>query len=157
MATKKPTTGELASKIQEAGIQLFKDRAGYPLSQAQRNLEGRTHYVDDSTLAFFSAKILACHIFDDGLILGIVESLKAGPDDDAGRIYRPVYFDLFGNTVLRPEVEDSFKTQKQAMAALWTMADEVDAQDATIAGIKEKQKMLQDEIDKLDVLAKQFK
>lgn len=152
MATQKKLSHEqLVLSLKEAGISLFTDRSGFPLSQAQRNLEGRTHYVDDKTLKAFDGKVHSTHVLDDGLVFGIVESVKPA---DAARSFRPVFFDLFGNVVARPELEDSSPSLAKAMTLFWSMAEDIDSPDVTIKGIKEKQKYLQDGIDKLDDLMK---
>lgn len=137
------TTADLATALSKHGVQLFKERSGMPLNQAQRNLEGRTHYVDDSTLKSFVAKIHSCNIMDDGLILGMVESCQKGPRAEDGRVFRPVFFDVFGNTVYRPDLDDSFDSQKQAMSDFWKQAAEIDAIKATVEGAKAKHKAMQ--------------
>lgn len=159
MATKQPakeiTSELLAAKLSDANIYLFRERSGFPLSQAQRNLDTRTTYVEDSSLKVFDAKIHSCEVLDNGLILGIIESVKQGAD--AARVFRPVFFDVFGNVIARPDVDESFPNQKQAQGSFWAMANEIEAVEATLKGIREKQKYLQNEIDKLDDLLKELK
>lgn len=147
---------DVVKAVQKAGVELFKERAGLPLNQAQRNLEGRTHYVDDSTLKSFVAKIHAVYVMDEGLILGLVESLQAGPNPDMGRVYRPVFFDLFGNTLYRPSIEESFKSLKQAQTEFWKQAEEIDAVDATIEGLKAKRDSLQKEAEDLNAIVEEL-
>lgn len=142
--------------VKKAGIELYKDRAGMPLNQAQRNLEGRTHYVDDATLRSFVAKIHSVSIMDEGLILGLVESVQAGPNSESGRLYRPVLFDVFGNTIALPDLEHSFKTLKQAQSEFWKAADEVDAVELTIEGLKRKRDTLAADAETLDKLLEEL-
>lgn len=91
---------------------------------AQLNLEGRTHYADDATLRYFSSRILKTVITDDGLLLAIVESYKAY---DGKRLFRPVVFNILGQTVDRVNGADGFKTKAQAVAAMWDTLNNVDA------------------------------
>lgn len=150
------STEELASKLKEKGIRLFRDHSGFPLNQAQRNLEGLTPYADDKTLAYFKAKILTVHVMDDGLILGLVESLQAGFNQEDGRVYRPVFFDVFGNVAYSPKIDASFKTSKQANAEFWKQADKLDAVSITIEGIKTKQGQLTKELDSYSSLLEEL-
>ena len=47
----------IANKISAAAdVELFKDRSAVPKWDAQQNLQGRTHYVEDSTLKYFGAR-----------------------------------------------------------------------------------------------------
>jgi hypothetical protein len=137
---------QLKMALAKAGVTLFTERSGFPLNQAQRNLQGKTHYVDDSTMRGFVGKIHSVHILEDGLILGLVESIQAGPNEESGRVYRPVFFDVFGNVVMRPDIEDSFKTLKQAQAAFWRMADDIDTIPLTLKGIETKKDVIENEL-----------
>ena len=60
---------------------------------AQRALSGRTHYADDSTLRFFSARIHQTRQDDDGLWFALRESLEM---PGKGRVHRWCIFDIFG-------------------------------------------------------------
>lgn len=150
MATKM-TQAQIISEITHAGVSLYKERSGFPLNQAQRNLEGRTHYVDDAALASFQSKIVGAYVLDEGMIFGIIESLE---HPTLGKIFRPVFFDLFGNVVAKLEAEDSVDTFRKANTKFWEMSEELDPVDLTLKGVKTKQQALQDEIDKLDTLQK---
>jgi fructose 1,6-bisphosphatase len=98
----------------------YQDRYSDPTSQAQANLNGRTHYVSDSTLKYFKARINWAHILHNGLFFGIVESLPIGSFDGPRR-FRFQVFDLFG-TRLRTEDDDNeqptFRKSQQATEAL---------------------------------------
>ena len=142
--------------LQRAGIDLFKERGGKPLNQAQRNLDGRTHYVEDSTIKSFVGQIHATHILDGGLLIGIVESVQAGPNAESGRVFRPVVFDLFGNVVYRPDIDESFQTLKLATMDFWDKADSFDAHKLTLEGLKAKVKEAESEVEMWKRLAEQF-
>ena len=60
---------------------------------AQRALSGRTHYADDSTLRFFSARINETRQDDNGLWFALRESLEM---PGKGRVHRWCIFDIFG-------------------------------------------------------------
>jgi hypothetical protein len=87
-----------------ANVELFKDKAASPKHNAQMNLSGRTHYVDDDTMRFFGSKIISARPTDDGLFFKIIESV-ALTYDKSRRGYRVVVFDLFGHPVFRPNLE----------------------------------------------------
>jgi hypothetical protein len=84
-----------------------------PLHYAQDQLQGRTHYVDDSTLRFFHARIIGAHDDADGLLFWIVESSAKDSDNNA-RGFRPVVFDIFGEVVYRVGLSDMVKTSDKA-------------------------------------------
>lgn len=111
MATK--LSDDLARTIAAAiGAPRF-ERTGYDAkAMAQRNLSGRTHYVGDDTLKFFSARINSARVECNGLLLVIVESTARGFNDTA-RTHRFVAFDLFGNVVNDRDDQD-FKRSEQA-------------------------------------------
>lgn len=130
------STESLAKAIRSAYLaELYQHKSSYPAIEVQQNLAGRTHYADAGTLKYFSARILTAHILDDGLILGFVESI-AHPS--LGRVYRPVFFDLFGTVVERCEIEDGFKTGAAARKAFWKRADELDAVAITLAALADR-------------------
>lgn len=88
----------IKSALRSAGHFPFRTESGYPKYDAQRNLQGRTHYVDDDTLRSFKARILTVMQSPDGLLYGIVESVGSKPYDSR-KNKRAVLFDVFG-TVL---------------------------------------------------------
>lgn len=67
---------------------------------AQKQLSSRTHYVDDSTLRFFGAKINETSQDDNGLWFALRESVQ--PPHSA-RVHRWAIFDVFGTCVARTE------------------------------------------------------
>jgi hypothetical protein len=150
------TTEALAERLKAVGVELFRERTGLPLNQAQRNLEEKTTYVDDKTMKKSSGQVHTVQVLEDGLVLGIVESVQKTSNPDDGRVFRPVFFDVFGNTIYKPEIADSFATSKQANSAFWRQADEIDAIKATMEGIKTKQDQLEADLDKYEALSKEL-
>ncbi len=85
-------------------------------AEAQEALQGRTHYVDDSTLHYFAARITSARPILDGLFFEIVESSATNIDNTA-RGFRVVVFDVFGETVYRPNLQDMKRTSEAARRA----------------------------------------
>ncbi len=101
---------------------------------AQRNLSGRTHYVDDDTLRFHKSRIISTHIIDNGLLFSLVESV-AMDMRNTQRGFRYVIFDVFGNTVSRVHIEHCWKSSEAARKAMWAALDSMDAKGVTLAAI----------------------
>ena len=80
------------------GLGLFSQHSYTAKTNAQRNLAGRTHYVDDATLRFFFARITLARDECDGLIFCLVESV-AQDFQNRARGFRFVAFDLFGDVL----------------------------------------------------------
>ena len=114
---------------------LYKRESSDPKRDAQRNLCGRTHYVDDDTMRYFRSRVLSAHAVDDGLLYAIVES-ASGDMHHHTRIYRYVIFDLFGRVIERPEIEASWKSSAPAEKAMWRALNAIDAIAHTRAAIE---------------------
>jgi hypothetical protein len=82
------------------GLGLFQEHSYIAKTNAQRNLAGRTHYVDDDTLRFFFARITSARAECDGLVFCLVESV-ARDFKNTSRGFRFVAFDLFGDVLDR--------------------------------------------------------
>ena len=115
------TTESLANALRAAGHNLFSDESSYPESQAARNLDGRTHYVDPSTRKFFGSRILAAtvHSSTHGLIFSIRESVYADPGKTR-RVFRRVAFDIFGTVLERTGLDESASNSDAADRAFYT-------------------------------------
>lgn len=109
-----------ANKVRSTYIaRLFEDVCyiNGSLERAQKALTGRTHYVDDSTLAFFSSRILSAQTWDCGLTFYIIESLT---DSKGKRGYRAVLFDIFGNVINeRPNSSELARDKVSAERVYW--------------------------------------
>lgn len=117
------TSKQLSDNIRNTSmIRPFREESSDPKREAQRNLIGRTHYVDDDTLRFHKSKVLAARVLFDGLLFAIVESYSADYEG-TWRLVRPVVFDIFGNVIDRVELADGFKTRKQAEKRLDLVLD----------------------------------
>lgn len=107
---------------------------------AQRNLSGRTHYVDDATLKGFQARILSGGATDDGLLFWLVESVQSRPNH-GGYTRRAIVFDVFGDIVNDRaglgNDSDWFKDTAKAEKAVSEFLLSFDAVNHTLAKLKE--------------------
>ena len=110
-------TNELATLIQKTTrARLYESRYfSNPAHYAQDQLTGRTHYVDDSTLRYFHARVIGAHDDADGLLFWIVESSARDYENNA-RGFRPVVFDVFGEVIFRLDLANMVKTSDKARA-----------------------------------------
>jgi hypothetical protein len=114
---------ETAYRIARAAGCCKFDRHGYDAkTNAQRNLTGRTHYVDPDTLRFFHSRLIHAEIHAEGLLFVLIES-TAEDMRNTKRGFRFVAFDLFG-TVLNDRKDTAHKTSDKARHAA---ADWLDA------------------------------
>lgn len=113
----KPVAHDTARKIsQSLGTSLF-SRCGYDAKYcAQRNLTGKTHYVDEDTLKFFHARIVSTRGMQEGLLFGMVTSV-AKDSDNRSRGFRFVVFDLFGTVLNDRDHADSMHNKSDKAAA----------------------------------------
>jgi hypothetical protein len=129
-------------------MQLYQDHSSYPKQNAQRNLMGRTHYVDDDTLRFHHSRVLSAHVLYEGLLFAIITKDAADYENNT-RKYRYAIFDLFGTVIDRPSLADMFSTRNQASKAMWAVIDGLDAKAITLAGIENAEKWHKYKMDEL--------
>ena len=92
---------------------LYRHESSDPTRDAQRNLDGRTHYVDADTLRWHKSRILDARADAEGLLFLVLTSDAADPENRR-RIFRIVAFDLFGTVIFRDSLEDAATTSKGA-------------------------------------------
>lgn len=129
-------------------MNLYREESNYPKVNAQRNLCGRTHYVDDDTLRWHKCRILSSHVTDNGLLFSIVTS-DALDCDNTQRGFRYVIFDIFGTVIDRPNLEETFKTRKAATKAMWSALNALDAKALTKAAADTAERNYISEIESL--------
>lgn len=129
-------------------MNLYRDRYSNAKDNAQDNLGGRTHYVDDGTLRFFHARVLAAEVFADGLLFGIIESHSLDMRNTA-REFRGVLFDVFGDTVYCPGLGEGSGTSKQARKALIAAVAGFDAKGHTATATEQHRVRYAKECDEL--------
>ena len=99
--------------ISEALPKLYKNEWSIPKVNAQENLNGRTHYVDSSTLRYFNSRILSALPVSNGAFYKIIESVSLN-HEHTKRGFRAVLFDIFGTVVYRPALEECFTSKEKA-------------------------------------------
>jgi hypothetical protein len=117
---------------------LYRTESSYPKNNAQRNLAGRTHYVDDDTLHGFHSRVISARHTDGGLLFAIVTS-DAKDHQNRSRGFRYVIFDLFGTVLERnPSSVDRefFTSSARAEKAMWTALNAIDAHAVTLTAIE---------------------
>jgi hypothetical protein len=132
-------------------MKLYSRESSYPKTNAQINLSGRTHYVEDQSLKYHHARILSSGHTYDGLLFYIIESCAAD-HLNKNRVIRGVVFDVFGKVVYRPSLEDSFKTSDKARKAMWAAITLIDPIEVTRDAISRKETENAREIDEARAL-----
>ena len=127
---------------------LFQQFSYIPKYDAQRNLDGRTHYADDATLRYFKSRILVTQTHSNGLLFSLVESVSTDCNH-LSRGFRAVAFDLFGSPVYRPSMEECHKTRRQAEKALTVFLSTFDARVHTLAAIEDQRRYAVRDMDAL--------
>lgn len=135
-------------------MRLYRNEGSAPKFNAQRNLCGRTHYVDEDTLRWHKCRILSARPVDGGLLFAIVTS-DALDMHNTKRGYRYVIFDVFGTVLGRPDLDHAFKRSEQAVKAMWAALNAIDAKAVTLEAIERAEKSYAREIAELrDTVAK---
>ena len=94
----------------------FDYKSGDPKGNAQRNLSGLTHYVDDNTLRWHHSRIVSTAHLHGGLLFRVTCS-DALDMNNTKRGFRSVVFDVFGTVISRPDLEHTHKTSDKAIKA----------------------------------------
>jgi hypothetical protein len=116
---------QLADIIKKAGIPLFRNRYSAPLNRARDCLAGLTHYVDEGTMRYFRSRVSSSGVSCSGLLFYIVESCSLDPDHKT-RGFRGVVFDVFGETVYRPDLDHCRKTSEAARRDMYAFINGFD-------------------------------
>ncbi len=128
-------------------MELFTDKSSNAKWNAQRNLEGRTHYVDDGTLRHHKARILAARPICNGLLFMLIESVAMDPDGRK-RGFRGVAFDLYGHIVTRCNLDQCASTSVKAEKEFWSQIDGVDPVAVNLESLERKRKYQTEEWDR---------
>lgn len=123
--------------LESTGARLYAQRYCDPKADAQENLTGRTHYVDDSSLRFHKSRILNAHTLADGAFYYVITS-DALDWDNTRRGFRYVLFDVFGTVVDRLPLEESFKTSDKATKALYAYFKNLNVIDYYIGRLQQR-------------------
>lgn len=108
----------LVESMKPLRVKLFDHESGDPKYNAQRNLDGRTHYVDDDTLKWHHSRINSSGQLGDswGLLFRITESCALDMHNRS-RGFRCVVFDVFGTVVYHPDLQNTFSSSAAAQKA----------------------------------------
>lgn len=112
---------------------------------AQRNLQGRTHYADSDTLKYFHARITQSGCTDSGLIFWLIESVALDPRNSK-RGFRYVLFDVAGNVISRVDLENAFRSSEAARKAMYAELNKLDAFKVTAEAIDNKERQYKRDI-----------
>ena len=133
---------KLHDLLRSIGSAPFRSESGHPQWDAQRNLMGRTHYVDDDTLKGFKARILDAGLAHDGLTYWLIESVGSKPTDPR-RNKRFVAFDVFGTCLVGRNDWKATSAQCDKLRHAWI--DSFDAVAHTEQALRERAKRLKAE------------
>ena len=129
---------------------LYRNESSDPKRNAQRNLMGRTHYVDDDTLRFHKSRVISARHTDNGLLFAIVTS-DALDMNGSKRGFRFAIFDVFGTMVQRPDLEHAARTSEQATKWMWAALNNLDAIKITREAIVRQRAEFETELRNLHV------
>lgn len=131
-------------------MRLYRDESSDHKRNAQRNLMGRTHYVDDDTLRFHKSRVLSATVEAGGLLFAIIESCAA-TYDGSKRGFRPVIFDLFGNTLPhRRSLDNLLSSKAAAQADRDAILATLDAKQINLDSIDRQRKYHAEELDAIE-------
>lgn len=88
----------LINSLNALNVYQFQSESMYADYDAQRNLNGRTNYVNAETLKYFKSRILRAKASKNGLYYVIQESLPH-PDFEMKRVRRNIVFNVFGTVI----------------------------------------------------------
>jgi hypothetical protein len=111
---------------------------GTPKEKAQRQLDGKTYYVTDSTLKYFQSRILSALPVANGLFYKIIESLPQYGLSTSKRLFRATVFDVFGDVVYHVDLEDMSPTLLKADKAFYQWYESFNAIEYYIRKFSEK-------------------
>ena len=109
----KTTLETIKTALNHAGSYPFRQESGYPDCDAERNLQGRTHFADPQTRRYFKSRILDASVSHDGLVYWLIESNRSKPFEPQ-KNKRFAAFDVFGTQIF--ERDSWHKTSKAALA-----------------------------------------
>lgn len=106
----------IVAALAKLHLRPFRYESGDPKYNAQRNLSGISHYVDNDTLRFHKSRVLGTALLHGGLLFRVTCS-DALDMHNTKRGFRCAVFDIFGTTVSRPDLEHATKTHQAAINA----------------------------------------
>lgn len=107
----------------------------------QEAMNGKTHFFDDSALAFFSCRVLKAYRLDEGAILATI--CRQAEGFHGGRVYVVNFHDFTGHSLSASLEERSFKSLDAARRHLWSEAEKMDAPAIVAAAIRREREALE--------------
>ena len=136
-------------------ITLYRAESCVPKANAQRNLAGRTHYVDDDTLKYHKSRIMSARALERGLLFGLV-TLDALNAENTKRGFRYVVFDVFGYVVARVDLESAYRSRQKAAEAMYAWLETADAAALTRDAIERERRAFDAELTRLNATVNQI-
>ena len=96
-----------------------------PVLNAQDALTGITHYCDPQTLRYHHSRIVGACVVSCGAFYKVIETCSQDYQNTR-RGYRVVLFDLTGEAVYRPSLDELTRTREQADKAFYAWLNEFD-------------------------------
>lgn len=123
----KPQAERIEKALRALGVYKFRCESCTDKYDAQRNLCGRTHYVDEDALKSFKARILhtwtpGAHSPEEYFLYALSESVASRPDH-GGFNKRCTLFDVFGTVVHQT---DWFNKRDKAETAMYDFLNTFD-------------------------------
>jgi len=129
-------------------MNFYRNEVSDPRTNAQRNLCGRTHYVDDDTLRWHKSRVLRARATSDGLLFWIITS-DALDCNNTRRGFRYVVFDVFGNTLARPDLEHAFRTHAKCEKEMWEVMNAINTVEVTEKAIEQAERYHDEEMERM--------
>ncbi len=120
-------------------MKLYESKSASPKRDAQNNMRDRTHYADDDMLRFFYARITATKVLCGGLVYAITESV-AVDHENKRRGKRCVCFDVLGDVIYCPGLEDTFATSCKAQRHMRAFIETFDANAHTLQALRRRKR-----------------
>lgn len=127
---------------------LFRNESSDPTRNAERNLSGRTHYVDPDTRRFHKARVNSAREVQGGTLFYLIESV-AMDMDNRKRGFRYVVFDVSGYVVARVALENCWGTSEKAATACYAWMATADGIAITEEAIKRQERHNADKTERL--------
>jgi hypothetical protein len=116
---------EIANAISGLNLGLYGYKSSHAKYNAQENLRGKTHFVDDDALRFFGSRISRASDTCSGLLFYVIESSYLDMAKTK-RGFRYAVFDLFGNEVARQTLDEALPTSEKAYKAMYNRINSLD-------------------------------
>ena len=126
-----------------------------PTISAQKNLEGRTYYVEPQNLKHHGSRVLSALPVSDGAFFKIIETISIDYEQTK-RGYRAVVFDLFGTIIYHPDLENTHASKEKADKAFYAWFDTFDEIGHYQKAIAEKITRLNKEAQNLTEILKEL-